>query len=440
LLIETYFYSLYHQILKKRNIYIIIFTVSIIGLAIVQYQFLRVGINLAKVQFSSKIGLASENIKNTLETKNKLTFLLGNAIAEDSLYFNIGVDSLKNASSYFLNDFITEKLVEKGIDADFTYKLQTRDSTHYLKSPVVYERSAELMTYPIKINGYLPTLLGTDVILELKFRNLDSYYLSKLNGLMVPSLLFILGIIVAILWMLRTYYWQRNIITTTNEFINNLTHELKTPVFSIGLASKMLENEVPKDKEPVLDIIRQQVERLKSHIDKVLELASFEERRSIFNFEVIDFKPILESLCAAFTTLTSFEELHFKFQLGDGPYCIKAEVAHLENAINNLLDNARKYSEDPSINLVSYIEKDELYIQIKDNGIGIGKSDQKLVFHKYYRVSDGNKYGVKGYGIGLNYVKKVILKHNGKIDMKSEIGKGTTVILQIPLYKHGRKI
>ena len=158
---------------------------------------------MAKLQFSSKIGLASENIRNTLETKNKLTFLLANAIEEDSLYFNISVDSLRDASSHFLNDFITEKLVENGIEADFTYRLVTRDSAHYIKSPEVYERTAELVTYPIEIKGYLPTLMGTDVILELKFRNLDSYYLSKLNGLTVPSLLFILGIIVAILWILR---------------------------------------------------------------------------------------------------------------------------------------------------------------------------------------------------------------------------------------------
>lgn len=426
--------------MKKRNIYTIVFIVSILGLAIVQYQYLRIGINLAKVQFSSKIGLVSGNIKKTLETKNKLTFLLANAIEEDSLYFNISVDSLRDASSYFLNDFITEKLVEKGIDADFTYRLLTRDTTHYIKSPVVYERKGEWVTYPIEINGYLPTLLGTDVILELKFRNLDSYYLSKLNGLTVPSLLFILGIIIAILWILRTYYWQRNIITTTNEFINNLTHELKTPVFSIGLASKMLEDGMPPEKAPILDIIRQQVERLKHHIDKVLQLASIEERQGIFNFEVVDFKPILEALCKDFKTLNSFEEVRFKYQLADGPYPIRAEVAHLENAINNLLENAKKYSEEPKIELESYCQKGNLTLRISDQGMGIGKREQKLVFQKYYRVSDGNKYGVKGYGLGLSYVRKVIEKHHGKIALESEINQGTTVILQIPLYKHGKKI
>ena len=403
-----------------------------------QYQYLRIGINLAKVQFSSKIGLASENIKNTLETKNKLTFLLGNAIIEDSLYFQISVDSLKDASSHFLNDFITEKLVEKGIEADFTYRLVTRDSMYYLKSPIVYERNADLVTYPIEIKGYLPSLLGADLILELKFRNLDSYYISKLNGLIVPSLLFILGIIASILWMLKTYYWQRNVITTTNEFINNLTHELKTPVFSIGLASKMLEEDISAEKAPILDIIRQQVERLKNHIDKVLELAGFEESKGLFNLKVIDFKPSLERICKEFITLTSFDKVHFSFDLVDGPYMIKTEVSHLENAIINLLDNAKKYAKDPRIELICSIENGKLLIRISDNGKGIGKRDQKLVFQKYYRVSNDNKHEVKGYGLGLSYVKKVIDKHKGSIVLESEENLGTTITLKIPLYKNGK--
>ena len=423
--------------MKKRNLYILIFIVSILGLSIVQYQYLRIGINLAKVQFSSKIGLASENIRNTLETKNKLTFLLANAIKEDSLYFAISVDSLKDASSHFLNDFLTEKLVEKGIEADFTYRLFTKDSAYYLKSPVVYERTAEVVTYPIEIKGYLPKLLDADLILEMKFRDLDSYYLSKLNGLTVPSLLFILGIVVAILWMLRTYYWQRNVITTTNEFINNLTHELKTPVFSIGLASKMLEEDISVEKAPVLEIIRQQVERLKVHIDKVLELASFEESKSVFKLKAVDFRPRLENLCKEFSTLTSFEKCNFSYYLEDKPYFIKAEVSHLENAINNLLDNAKKYAQEPKIELLSRIESGKLVISISDNGKGIAKKDRKLVFHKYYRVTNGNQHDVKGYGLGLSYVKKVIKKHKGSILLESELDKGTTVTLKIPLYKNG---
>ncbi|MGB5435589.1 MAG: HAMP domain-containing sensor histidine kinase [Maribacter sp.] len=427
--------------MKKRRLYILIFIVSILGLSIVQYQYLRIGINLAKVQFSSKIGLASEQIKNTLETKNKLTFLLANAIREDSLYFNISVDSLKNASSHFLNDFLTEKLVEKGIEADFSYRLFTKDSAYYLKSPVVYERSAEVVTYPIEIKGYLPNILDADLILEMKFRNLDSYYLSKLNGLTVPSLLFIMGIIASILWMLKTYYWQRNVITTTNEFINNLTHELKTPVFSIGLASKMLADGISEEKAPLLEIIRQQVERLKTHIDKVLELASFEESKGGFDLKAIDFGPNLENLCKEFETLTSFEKVQFSFTLIDRPYWIKADVPHMENAVNNLLDNAKKYAKDPMIELISRIEKGSLVIAISDNGKGIGKKDQKLVFQKYYRVSNGNKHDVKGYGLGLSYVKKVIEKHKGTIALQSEVDQGTTITMKIPLYnKNGKKV
>jgi two-component system phosphate regulon sensor histidine kinase PhoR len=126
--------------------------------------------------------------------------------------------------------------------------------------------------------------------------------------------------------------------------------------------------------------------------------------------------------------------------LEERPYVIKAEVSHLENAINNLLDNAKKYASDPKVELTSFIEKRKLVISIKDNGKGIGKRDKKLVFQKYYRVSNGNKHGVKGYGLGLSYVRKVIEKHKGTIILQSEVEQGTTVILKIPLYKNGKEI
>ena len=112
-----------------------------------------------------------------------------------------------------------------------------------------------------------------DYIYFIHLLDIVSYYLSQLNGLTVPSFLFILGIIISVIWVLRTFYWQHNLITTTNDFINNMTHELKTPVFSIGLATKLLAEKLDDNQKHLVDIIRQQVERLSLHIDKVLECA-----------------------------------------------------------------------------------------------------------------------------------------------------------------------
>ncbi|SEM26810.1 two-component system, OmpR family, phosphate regulon sensor histidine kinase PhoR [Maribacter orientalis] len=419
--------------LKKRNIYIAIFFISIIGLAVIQYQYLRIGLNLAKLQFNSKLGNVSSDIAQGLEPENQLTFLIASALKEDTTYFTNSIDSVQDASRYFLNDYITEKLVNNGIDTDFTYTLHSKDSSFYLQSPKIFEVDDNIESYPIELIGYLPKEFEKKVVLELQFKNLNSFFLSKLNGLTLPSILFILGICIAVIWVLKTYYWQRKVITTTNEFINNLTHELKTPVFSIGLATKILEESALNEQKPILGMIRQQVKRLTVHIDKVLELGNLESSNNVLKLEKIDFRPYLLKLCEEFATLIAIEEVQFTYTLQQGCFLIKAEVFHLENSINNILDNAKKYSVQPIITLNAYSLKNQFIIEISDNGKGISEEEKKKIFLKYYRVNDKEVQTVKGYGLGLSYVKKVIEKHKGKVLMESEKGKGTKISLIIPL-------
>ena len=419
--------------LKKRNIYIAIFFVSLIGLAVIQYQYLRIGLNLAKLQFNAKLGNVSSDIAQGLEAENQLTFLIGSALKEDTTYFTNSIDSVQDASRYFLNDYITEKLVNNGIDTDFTYTLHSKDSSFYLQSPKRFDLDDNIESYPIELIGYLPKEFEKKVVLELQFKNLNSFFLSKLNGLTLPSILFILGICIAVIWVLKTYYWQRNVITTTNEFINNLTHELKTPVFSIGLATKILEESALKDQKPILSMIRQQVKRLSVHIDKVLELGNLESSNNVLKLEKIDFRPYLLKLCEEFATLVEIEEVHFTYTLQQGCFIINAEEFHLENSINNILDNAKKYSVQPIITLNAYSFKNQFIIEISDNGKGVSEEEKKKIFLKYYRVNDKEVQTVKGYGLGLSYVKKVIEKHKGKVLMESKKGKGTKISLIIPL-------
>jgi len=132
------------------------------------------------------------------------------------------------------------------------------------------------------------------------------------------------------------------------------------------------------------------------------------------------------------------EKLKFSFTLDPGEYRIKAEISHLENAINNLLDNAKKYSQDPVISLRAKTEKNRLFIEVSDNGHGISEKDRSLVFQKYYRVPHGDLHKVKGYGLGLNYVAKVVQGHKGKINLISKVGQGTTISIIIPLIEYDR--
>ncbi|WP_157491529.1 sensor histidine kinase [Maribacter thermophilus] len=413
----------------------VLFLISIIGLSIIQYQYLKIGLDLAKVQFGTKVENAGDVIKEGLKSKSRLTYFLGNTLQNNTPFYNITVDSVKEVSYLFLDDYIKNKLVDRGVDSDYSFRLFSKDSVYNFSSPKQFGRGENVDSYQIELEGYLPELLGKSIFLELRFNNLYGFFMSKLNGLTLPSILFLLGICITVIWVLRTYYGQSRLIVTTNEFINNLTHELKTPVFSIGLATKILDEKANQNQRPVLSIIKQQVNRLSVHIDKVLELASLESGKKVITLETVNFRFHLQRLCEEFKTLMSIENGEFTYVLEAGEYIIRAEVFHLENAINNILDNAKKYADKPLIGLKAYIKNDKLHIEVTDNGKGVSKEDMKRIFQKFYRVTDGDLHRVKGYGLGLSYVKKIMEKHKGRVQVESKENVGTKITLVIPTEK-----
>ena len=420
--------------MNKRNVYIFVFIISVIGLVIIQYRYLKIGLNLANVRFDQNIGKSVKDIQVELSTKNKLTFLLGKTILNNDTYSQTELDSLQDASSYFLYDFLEFKLLENGIKTDFSYKLIAKNSPLYYNSENVNDQEKKIIKYRIQLIGYLPDLVQQNVILELQFNRINEYFLFQLNGLTIPSLIFLIAIILVVIWVLRSFYWQQSIITMTNDFINNLTHELKTPVFSIGLATKILEQQGNKESKSYLEIIRTQNDRLKEHIDKVLQLASLDKNNNTLNLKKVDFSSHLKKLCDEFKNISKMEEVDFNYELKGDKFMLKCDPLHLANAINNLLDNAKKFgTETPKINLTSEIKNNKLHVTVKDNGIGIEKNDQKNIFKKHYRVSQGDAYTVKGYGLGLHYVKKIINLHKGTIEIESKINEGTTITVKLPV-------
>lgn len=418
--------------MKRRKIYIAIFIISVVGLFVVQYQYLRIGLNLAEVQFEQKIERAGNNLKNDLAEENQLSFLIAQSLTGQN-YFSLSRDSLQDASRHFLNDFVKDRLAANKINTDFSYYLYTEDDSITLTSPTTFSSKDSIIKYPIKLEGYLPGMLQKDVTLELQFKNLNSYFLSQLQGLLIPGLLFLTIIIFVVIWMLRLFYWQRNLITITNDFINNLTHELKTPVFSIGVATKILEADIEESKKPIVLQIRKQVARLNKHIEQVLDLASLENRKRYIKLEEKDLRPELLQWCEDFKLLSQLENFNFNFELEPGTYKIKVALPHFENAVNNLLDNAKKYAEDPIISLKAFSKKNDLYIVISDNGSGISDKEKRRIFKKFYRVPEGDLHSVKGYGLGLNYVQEVIKRHKGQIKLESKLQVGTQITVIIPL-------
>lgn len=420
--------------MNKRKLYIAVLVVSVVGLFVVQYQYLNIGLNLAKVQFQRNIGQAAQIIKEDLSTQNQLTFLIGQAITLDESYFTLSMDSIQDASRHFLNDFITHRLTEHGIDTDFTYRLSTKDSTDYLTSPNPPSLDQDQSHYPIELRGYLPELMGKQLILELRFTDLTPYFLFQLNGLTIPSLLFMAGILFVIVWVLRSFYWQSRLITTTNDFINNLTHELKTPVFSIGLAAKILTQKVAKDQQSTVTLIQEEIQRMKVHIDKVLGLSRLESGHNPYALKRQDLLPELQQLAKRYQGLAELEGFSFTAELPETPVMVQVDTLHFINALNNLWDNAKTYSEQPEISLIVSRAKDQWLFCIEDNGPGMTPEQQERMFEKYYRGNQNDTHRVKGYGLGLSYVQNILKAHKGVIKVESAPSQGTKVCLSLRAY------
>ncbi|TNF73073.1 MAG: HAMP domain-containing histidine kinase [Bacteroidetes bacterium] len=422
---------------RKRIFFISLFVVSVVGLAIIQYRYLRIGLNLARVQFSQKIAEAGAEIRQDLYGRNQLTFLLANALEQDTSFFRTDPAQLTDASRYFLKDYLRERLVDHQIDRDFSFSLMARDSSYYLQSTAVIPEEEQGYTYPMELQGYLPERFGKRMVLQLEFRNLNRYFLSQLSGLTLPTLLFLVGIVAVVLWVLRTYYWQRKVITTTNEFINNLTHELRTPVFSISLAAKILNEKLADSYREYTESILNQTKKLSTHIDKVLELGALEHTRTLIQKEELNFRPVLDRLCRDFLDRCQMEGQEFEYRLEEGPYPMRASVFHLENAVNNLLDNARKYGEDSEISLAAGVRGDLLEIKIRNGGTPIPPEALEELFKKYYRLPRGDRQKIRGYGLGLSYVRTIAERHQGKVSIRSNPKIGTVVEFVLPLLRHG---
>ena len=252
----------------------------------------------------------------------------------------------------------------------------------------------------------------------------------------------IITIIITITFSLIIYLIlkQRKLSELKNDFINNMTHELKTPVSTISLASQMLsDNSINIDKDEILSvtkIIGDESKRLEFQIEKVLQISLFEKGNIHYNIQDVDIHNIIKQAVLITDIKVKTKGGEILTDLRADHYNIKGDKLHLTNIFFNLLDNAVKYSKDnvpPRIKVSSETRGELILIIISDNGVGINKEGQKKIFNKFYRVPTGNVHDVKGFGLGLSYVKRIIDEHNGSISVKSEVGAGTSFILYLPL-------
>ena len=224
-----------------------------------------------------------------------------------------------------------------------------------------------------------------------------------------------------------------------NDFVNNMTHELKTPIASISLAAQMMGDKSVTKSEQMIShlsgVINDETKRLRFLVEKVLQMSMFDRKKAVFKKKELDLNEMVESIANSFTLRVEHTGGKIYTDIEAIDSAIYVDETHFQNAIFNLLDNAVKYGkpdEPLNVYLKTWNEGGNLFLSIRDTGIGIKKENLKKVFEKFYRVHTGNVHDVKGFGLGLAYVRNIVSLHGGEIKVESEYGAGTTFTIKLP--------
>ncbi len=278
-------------------------------------------------------------------------------------------------------------------------------------------------------------------IVQIHFPDLRAHIFSSLNAFF-PALLLTLGLLVMFCMTIWLIIRQRRMSVVRTDFINNMTHEFKTPLSTLSLAAQMLNDPSVGKSEAMIKhitgIINDETKRLRFQVEKVLQISMFEKQGETFKYKDFDIHEVINDVVTTFRLKVESMGGEIVTQLDAKNTMLYADEMHITNVLFNLLDNAIKYRRDgvkPRLEIYTHNHNRRICIHIKDNGIGIKREDLKKIFEKFFRVHTGNRHDVKGFGLGLCYVRSVIQNHKGSIHAESTLGEGTTFFIELPL-KH----
>jgi two-component system, OmpR family, phosphate regulon sensor histidine kinase PhoR len=345
---------------------------------------------------------------------------------------NITIDSSE------LYEVLKYELDRAGIETSFNFALI--DGYSYKKilssfdkiNTSVFQESHKV---PVRINS-LPT---GHAILLLDFPRKAAFIFQYNKTLLILSTAFILLIASSFAASIYIIFRQKQLSELKTDFINNMTHELKTPVATISLAAEMLtKDKVLSDKNRIAnytEIINEENKRLGNHIEKVLQIAQLEKEDNTLKKENIDIHEILDNLLKNFKLRFEDNNATVNYEKNATQTIVYGDKIHLSNAFSNLIDNALKYrGENPMvIDISTKNNKDHIEISVRDNGIGISRNHLSKIFTQFYRVPTGNIHNVKGFGLGLSYVKSMVEAHDGTVDVDSELNKYTVFNVKLPI-------
>ena len=419
-------------------------TIAFIGLCILQVENLTSSLNTNRKIFLQKVDLASSSISEEFLTDTNNPYLLNTAAHQLDVSGKLNDPQMDQK----FRNIINPTLEAYGIDIAYEYAIYVHkefgegfkfvmgDSGSSLDFELVNCENPDERGHGW-VNLTCSKDLGSDYHLALFFPGQDAYVFAQSRGALVMAVLFILLLIGCFAYTLFVIQRQKKISEIKNDFINNLTHEFKTPIASIGLATNMLKRDDSDAKSErrskYLDLIEQESKRLEGHVDKVLQIAMMDSGNFTLDKQLLDVHEVIEDVVEGMSLALAKRKGEIELQLNAAKSLVSADPTHMVNIIYNLIDNAIKYTTDtPQISITTMDSKQGIQISIRDNGIGLGEEIQKFIFDKFYRAERGDVHNVKGFGLGLSYVKKIINAHKGKIDLTSKLNHGSEFRLYFP--------
>lgn len=394
-------------------------------------------------QFEEQVRVSLRNVVEEISTHHADSSDLYGAVKQKSTNYFL-VDINEDLHPYYLEQLLKRNFYDHNITQNFQYGIYDcfNDSIVYgnlikfsrdsLYAPI--SDTASGITSPglqWKKDGHYFTVFFPEVTAQpsdhIDAKSSPWIYLTVIVGLILLFFAFAVSVIIR----------QKRISEVKTDFINNMTHELKTPISTIGLSSEtLLREDFSKDEERLkryAGIIYKENKRLENQVERVLNIAKLDKNELVLSKEELNIHEIIEEAADSFR----FNQLEnggkIELSLDAENDKISADPVHITNVFFNLIDNAVKYSKEvPIVQLYSINEKKGITITVTDKGIGIAKENLKHIFEKFYRVPTGNLHDVKGFGLGLYYVKIIIESHGGTINVKSHVGEGTTFKIWLP--------
>ena len=353
----------------------------------------------------------------------------------DIEHMEMDSNTVRLLNKEFLYRIIKESLLEQNINADFEFALYNFYTTTFVVPP------NEINTEKILQSKFVFTLKPSEKfwaphLLMLYFPTERLILLQRNSFITTLIVIFVSIIFLLFIFMLSTLYRQKKISDIKNDFINNITHEFKTPISTITLACEALTNERTNknNREAYISIINDENERLKLMVNNILQLAQLKKGQLHLQLERCDMHELISQICDSFSLLIKSNHGEIREYLYAEHFTLQVDKMHIQNVIINLIENGIKYThEEPKIAIRTENDKKNLLISVSDNGIGMTKKQIKNIFNDFYRVSTGNIHNQKGQGLGLVYVKKIVELHGGSVSVASVPDKGTTFCIVLPL-------